>query len=667
MNLLYIYISIHHLSIYHLLGTQWSGVQHLDFSFVAGTGTGTGTGTGKNKRGGKTTATGAEGAGAMELDDDDSNKSKSKSKSKSNESEGATITNSAKSTLDGLHAMFSDVNDGTSTTSRLLLHSNNSLSGHNTHNNNNNNNKKKKTLDRFVSLAAPASSDVAAGVAPVTASDAAAGSADDHRHSTATAGSESRSKANGERSAFSFGGGAAATASSNSCVGSSRGGEASPPVENERRSKASGEKSGVGGHHQKQQQQQQPPPVALSSLVSYDFSSFFHRSELTRLVAEAKRVAVKVAAAELVAVASSSSNVPTAAGAGAGTGAGGDGAGTENVVEPPPPSSSSSSSSSSSAAAAAPAPAPARFVRYGHGESQEQCRDIPPEISRVLACEVVAASTETFRGCEKGVPVAHALLQDVSWEKYLDHSSCVELGLSEEAMQAARRGAWRSRVDNHLARAASPAIAAAGSGNSIKMDKNKNDDDDATPPLSQLDSVARGWEQCLGASKNSQKASRTALVALREKIRATVKKLEAKSMRKAGYFGVKSLCKHAPLFVLELPDGVVDIVGGNGNGGGGVGYGSAGSHLKSIKMGSTTTSTSAAGSTSTTRTSTGGVQIGFFATALEAALVREQILDFAESARMQGPCSTNFSTREWSMLTGLGKQISAFLKVSARV
>ena len=44
--------------------------------------------------------------------------------------------------------------------------------------------------------------------------------------------------------------------------------------------------------------------------------------------------------------------------------------------------------------------------------------------------------------------------------------------------------------------------------------------------------------------------------------------------------------------------------------------------------------------------------------------MREQILDFTDSGRMQGPCCTNFSTKEWSMLTGLGKQISAFLKIS---
>ena len=58
------------------------------------------------------------------------------------------------------------------------------------------------------------------------------------------------------------------------------------------------------------------------------------------------------------------------------------------------------------------------------------------------------------------------------------------------------------------------------------------------------------------------------------------------------------------------------------------------------------------------------LQRGFFGSALEAALVREQILDFTDSARIQGPCSTNFSTKEWSMLTGLGKQIFAFLKIS---
>ena len=89
------------------------------------------------------------------------------------------------------------------------------------------------------------------------------------------------------------------------------------------------------------------------------------------------------------------------------------------------------------------------------------------------------------------------------------------------------------------------------------------------------------------------------------------------------FSGVVQLSDITPVYMLELPENVVDPL----------------SRLSGNSL----------------------VCLGFFSTPIEAALVREQILDFTGATRFQGPCKENFSTLEWSTLVGLGKQISAVL------
>ena len=98
------------------------------------------------------------------------------------------------------------------------------------------------------------------------------------------------------------------------------------------------------------------------------------------------------------------------------------------------------------------------------------------------------------------------------------------------------------------------------------------------------------------------KVNKTALSGLREHISSSIKKLASKNFvaEKRVFHGVLQLSEVTPVYMFELPENVIDPL----------------SRLSGNNL----------------------VCQGYFSTPMEAALLREQILNFTGATRFQGPC-----------------------------
>ncbi len=228
-----------------------------------------------------------------------------------------------------------------------------------------------------------------------------------------------------------------------------------------------------------------------------------------------------------------------------------------------------------------------RFRLYDRSD-RARCRDLPPHICRILGYEIVLAqrNMEGVGVFERGLPVAKKAAE-IDW--------ILHVGVTAD---------YDSKLDN----------SSSGSSHSTHAFK-----------MPVLTSTQVSWDACVG----KKKAHKTALLGLREQIRNSIKKLTKRSSttEKRAFNGVLQLSDITPVYMLELPENVIDPL----------------SRLSGNNV----------------------VCQGYFSSAIEAALIREQILDYTGATRVQGPCKNNFSTLEWSTLVGLGKQISMFLQLSS--
>ena len=107
------------------------------------------------------------------------------------------------------------------------------------------------------------------------------------------------------------------------------------------------------------------------------------------------------------------------------------------------------------------------------------------------------------------------------------------------------------------------------------------------------------WTQCLRPGSKYH----LALTNLRSTMTATLKKLEARNFTSPDYIGVRQLSVEYKLYVFDLPENEVDP--------------------------------------SLDKSKTNLISSGVFASALEAAIHREQILRINNSARLDGDCKAN--------------------------
>ena len=213
------------------------------------------------------------------------------------------------------------------------------------------------------------------------------------------------------------------------------------------------------------------------------------------------------------------------------------------------------------------------FACYDASLGVHQCKDIQPEICRILAYEVIAAKDINFSRKERSVQFVQEL-EKVSWDLYFDKDAFALLRGTGASARARRPSVYACHFERERERerrvrgrivndncvigmgysSGDGSISASASSNSLPSEEAVSTtlsfDGEV---LKAMECNAYEWERCLVS-----KASKNALSALRDQIRNTVKKLESKSLGTKSYSGVKQICREVPLFVFELPGHLVD-------------------------------------------------------------------------------------------------------------